>query len=128
MNPKCLLMSGWTDLMSCSSPLNVFTIITAAVSPQSSGTEQALGAAQVTPSPWCLNQYGSKKNGIFSLSLAAIHFGCTFIIVSILAVLRDCPPSYSCRLRTEGTLLPVSWHTYHTHRTYRIMPWFLYPD
>lgn len=86
--------------MSCSSPFNVFTILIAAVSPQSSGTEQALSAAQVTPSPWGLNQYGSKKNGVFSLGSAAMHSGYTSIIVRVLPVLHDCSPSYSCRLRT----------------------------
>ncbi|XP_033283502.1 uncharacterized protein LOC101290035 isoform X1 [Orcinus orca] len=38
----------------------------------SSGTEQPLGAAQVTPSPQCLNLYGSKKNCFFSLKSAAM--------------------------------------------------------
>ncbi|XP_068417617.1 ubiquinol-cytochrome c reductase complex assembly factor 6 isoform X1 [Eschrichtius robustus] len=65
----------------------------------SSGTEQPLGAAQVTPSPRCLNLYGSKKNCCFSLKSAAMPSEYTFIVVSILPS-RDCSPSYSCMPRT----------------------------
>lgn len=35
-----------------------------------------------------------------------MHYGYTFIIVSVLPVLHDCSPSCSCRLRTGRNLSP----------------------
>lgn len=95
--------------MSCSPPLNVFTTLIASVSPQSSGTEQPLGAAQVTPSPRCLNLYGSKKNCFFSLKSAAMP-EYTFIVISILpSPVTVLPPIAACRGQGEAPL-PTSWY------------------
>ncbi|XP_026963171.1 ubiquinol-cytochrome c reductase complex assembly factor 6 isoform X1 [Sagmatias obliquidens] len=75
----------------------------------SSGTEQPLGAAQVTPSPRCLNLYGSKKNCFFSLKSAAMP-EYTFIVISILpSPVTVLPPIAACRGQGEAPL-PTSWY------------------